>query len=190
MAGLARIGDLRVDPRNPYVYAQTVPDAVRMATRIRELAALHPDGVRMQVSVVASPHEQWPFPWYLRGMPHIGYWTAPGDALALKAPIVVASMDHTAVLDSALGDRYVSEFYGLRPEVLLMLYVERGLWERFLARLGQASTGQAGAAGDVRARLREATAGQAACLVGTGQRAAERCGHAPAVALLRTTSAP
>ena len=118
----------------------------------------------MQVSVIASPHEQWPFPWYLRAMPHIGYWTAPGDAMALKAPIVVASMDHTAVLDSALGDRYVSEFYGLRPEVLLMLYVERGLWERFLARLGEASTGQAGAAGDVRARLREATAGQAACV--------------------------
>ena len=122
------------DPRNPYVYAQTVPDAVRMATRIRELAALHPDGARMQVSVVASPHEQWPLPWYLRAMPHVGYWTAPGDALSLKAPVVVASMGHTAVLDDALGDRYVSEFYGLRPEVLLMLYVERGLWERFLAR--------------------------------------------------------
>ena len=32
------------DPRNPYVYAQTVPDAVRMAARIRDLAALHRDG--------------------------------------------------------------------------------------------------------------------------------------------------
>ena len=83
------------DPRNPYVYAQTVPDAVRMATRIRELAALHPDGARMQVSVIAPPHEQWPLPWYLRAMPHVGYWTAPGDALALQAPVVVASMDQT-----------------------------------------------------------------------------------------------
>ena len=68
------------DPRNPYVYAQTVPDAVRMATRIRELAAVHPDGARMQVSVIAPPHEQWPLPWYLRTMPHVGYWTAAGDA--------------------------------------------------------------------------------------------------------------
>ena len=34
---------------------------------------------------------------------------------------------------TALGDRYVSEFFGLRPEVLLTLYIERGLWERFLA---------------------------------------------------------
>jgi hypothetical protein len=107
-----------------------------MATRIRQLAALHPDGARMQVSVIAPPHEQWPLPWYLRTMPHVGYWIAPGDALALQAPVVVASIDNTAALDSALGDRYVSEFFGLRPEVLLTLYVERGLWDRFLARAG------------------------------------------------------
>jgi hypothetical protein len=42
-------------------------------------------------------------------------------------------MDHAAVLESVLGDRYASEFYGLRPEVLMTLYVERGLWDRFLA---------------------------------------------------------
>jgi uncharacterized protein (TIGR03663 family) len=124
------------DPRNPYVYAQTVPDAVRMATRIRELAALHPDGARMQVSVIAPPHEQWPVPWYLRAMPHVGYWTAPGDALALQAPVIVASMTNATALDSALGDRYVSEFFGLRPEVLLTVYVERGLWDRFMSQAG------------------------------------------------------
>jgi uncharacterized protein (TIGR03663 family) len=122
------------DPRNPYVYAQTVPDAVRMATRIRDLAALHPDGARMHVSVIASPHEQWPLPWYLRTMPNVGYWSAPGDAVALKAPVVVASMDQTGALDRLLDDRYVSDFFGLRPEVLLTLYVERGLWERYLAK--------------------------------------------------------
>ena len=123
------------DPRNPYVYAQTVPDAVRMATRIRDLAAVHPDGARMQVSVIAPPHEQWPLPWYLRTMPHVGYWTTAGDGLALQAPVIVASTDQTDSLDRALGDRYVSEFFGLRPEVLLTLYIERGLWERYLARV-------------------------------------------------------
>lgn len=121
------------DTRNPYVYAQTSPDAVRMAGRIRALAAVHADGRRVQVSVIAPPHEQWPLPWYLRTMTHVGYWTEPGDALALQAPVIVASMDHTAMLDEVLGDRYISEFYGLRPEVLLTLYIERGLWDRFLA---------------------------------------------------------
>jgi uncharacterized protein (TIGR03663 family) len=127
------------DPRNPYVYAQTVPDAVRMAARIRNLAALHPDGSRMLVAVIASPHEQWPLPWYLRTMPHVGYWTTPADAAAIGAPVVVAAMEHTAAVDAAVGGRYVSEFFGLRPEVLLALYIERGLWDRFLAKAGSAA---------------------------------------------------
>ena len=121
------------DPRNPYVYAQTVPDAVRMAARIRDISALHPDGARMQVSVIAPASEQWPLPWYLRTLPNVGYWAAPGDPLALRAPVIVSSMDHTPFLDGVLGDRYVPEFFGLRPDVLLTLYVEHGLWERFLA---------------------------------------------------------
>jgi uncharacterized protein (TIGR03663 family) len=121
------------DPRNPYVYAQTVPDAVRMAARIRDLSALHGDGSHMQVSVIAPPDEQWPLPWYLRTLPNVGYWTAPGDQVALQAPVIVSSIEHTPALDRALGDRYVSDFYGLRPDVLQALYVERGLWERFLA---------------------------------------------------------
>ena len=152
------------DPRNPYVYAQTVPDAVRMATRIRELAALHPDGARMQVSVIAPPHEQWPLPWYLRTMPHVGYWTAAGDALALQAPVIVASTDQADVLDRALGDGYVSEFFGLRPEVLLTLYIERRLWERFLARVargGPATPRQAEAQAQARARARAQARAQA-----------------------------
>jgi hypothetical protein len=95
----------------------------------------------MQVSVIAPPHEQWPLPWYLRSMPHVGYWATPGDALALQAPVVVASMHHTAALDDALGEGYVSEYFGLRPEVLLALYIERGLWDRFLAGVADAGPG-------------------------------------------------
>ncbi len=121
------------DPRNPYVYAQTVPDAERMIGRIHALAAQHPDGDAMRVSVVAPPDQQWPLPWYLRTMPHVGYWPAPGEAAALEAPVVIAAQAHTDALDTALDDRYVSEFYGLRPDVLLILYIERGLWDRFLA---------------------------------------------------------
>jgi hypothetical protein len=121
------------DPRNPYVYAQTVPDAVRMAARIRNLSAIHPDGVRMQVSVIAPASEQWPLPWYLRAMPNIGYWTASGDVLALQAPVIVSSLEHTPALEKALGDRYVSEYFGLRPELLLAVHIERGLWDRFPA---------------------------------------------------------
>jgi uncharacterized protein (TIGR03663 family) len=123
------------DPRNPYAYAPTVPDAVRLATRIQALAALHLDSARMRVSVIAPPGEQWPLPWYLRAMPHVGYWTAPADE-ALRAPVVVSSMTHAALLEAALGDRYVTELFGLRPDVLLSLHTERGLNGRLLARMG------------------------------------------------------
>jgi hypothetical protein len=165
------------DPRNPYVYAQTVPDAVRMAARIRDLAAVHPDGTRMQVSVIAPAYEQWPLPWYLRAMPHVGYWTEPGDPVALQAPVIVASMDNTGALDRMLGDRYVSEFFGLRPEVLLALYTERGLWDRFLAR----------AAGVSRRTWDPASAGLTILpLVPT----AVRCERASAMAPWPATSAP
>lgn len=158
------------DPRNPYVYVQTVPDTVRMATRIRALAALHPDGSRMQVSVIAPPYEQWPLPWYLRAMPRVGYWTAPGDPVALQAPVVIASIEDTTVIDAILGDRYISEFYGLRPDVLQALYIERGLWERFLA---QAALGEA------------AAACERAGLPSSGH-----CGRSLTVALWRPASAP
>jgi uncharacterized protein (TIGR03663 family) len=132
------------DPRNPYVYSQTVPDAVRMAARIRDLAALHQDRGGMLVMVIAPPHEQWPLPWYLRAMPNVGYWARASEVPDLTAPVIVASTDNTEMLDAALGDRYVSEFFGVRPEVLVTLYVERGLWERFLA--GAAATHSLGGA--------------------------------------------
>ena len=152
LAGLLTVGSVHLgwqawrasvvyaaDPRNPYVYSQTVPDAVRMAARIRDLAARHPERTNMLVQVIATPHEQWPLPWYLRTMPNVGYWTAAKDVPELTAPVIVSSMDNTEAVDAALGDRYVSEFFGVRPGVLVTLYIERGLWDRFLA--AQASLG-------------------------------------------------
>ena len=123
------------DPRNPYVYAQTVPDAVRMAARIRDLAALHrraranagngdrAAGRAMAATLVSADDDA-------RRLLD-GRERTHAD---LTAPVIVSSIGHADMLDAALGDRYVSEFFGLRPEVLLTLYVERGLWDRFLSR--------------------------------------------------------
>ncbi len=121
------------DPRNPYVYAHTTTDFLRLSARVHDVAAVHPEGRDMLVKVVAGPYEQWPFPWYARDLPHVGYWTQASAAGALDdAAVIVASQEHVDAVDAALGDRYVAEFYGLRPGVLLALYVEGGLWERFL----------------------------------------------------------
>lgn len=120
------------DERNPYAYAHTSPDYLRLVARVHDLAAQHPDGREILIAVVAGAYEQWPFPWYARGLARVGYWTRAAEAPLRTAPLILASQEHAAGVEAALGDRYVSEFYGLRPGVLLTLFVERGLWERFL----------------------------------------------------------
>jgi uncharacterized protein (TIGR03663 family) len=121
------------DPRNPYAYAQTSTDFLRLTTRVHDLAARHPDGRNMLVKVLAGPYEQWPFPWYARDLTRVGYWSRAAEAGSLDdVPVIVASQENVAAVDAALGDRYVSEFYGLRPGVLLTVYIDRRLWERFL----------------------------------------------------------
>jgi uncharacterized protein (TIGR03663 family) len=121
------------DPRNPYAYAHTSPDFLRLAARVHDLAAVHPAGRDMLVKVVAGPYEQWPFPWYARDLARVGYWTTAAGAAPLDGvPVIVASQEHAADVDALVGDRYLAEFYGLRPDVLLTLYIERGLWETFL----------------------------------------------------------
>jgi uncharacterized protein (TIGR03663 family) len=125
------------DPRNPYVYAHTSHDFLRLVTRVEGVSRVHPDRERMLVAVVAGPYEQWPLPWYLRRMTRVGYWTSAAAAGPLdRMPFIIASSDFADAIEAALGDRYLSEFYGLRPGVLLTVFIERGLWDRFLSSKG------------------------------------------------------
>ncbi len=121
------------DPRNPYVYAQTSPDFLRLVQRIHELSAVHADRDDMLIKVIAGPYEQWPLPWYLRDLRRVGYWADPPGAGELQGvPVIIASQENAVALQSVLADRYEAEFYGLRPEVPLIVFVERSLWERTL----------------------------------------------------------
>ncbi|MBZ5497160.1 MAG: TIGR03663 family protein [Acidobacteriia bacterium] len=123
------------DPRNPYAYVQTSSDFLRLVKRVHDLTAVHGDGKDMLVKVVAGPYEQWPLPWYLRDLRHVGYWTSPADAGGFDhVPVVIASQENVQKLESILGDHAQTETYGLRPDILLTLYIDRPLWERFLNR--------------------------------------------------------
>jgi hypothetical protein len=122
------------DPRNPYVYAHTVPDLLRLTARVTDVAAFHPDGAGMLVKVVAGPYEQWPLPWYLRRMTRVGYWVTAAEAGRIDdAPVVIAAQDQAVAVAGVLGDRYIEEHYGLRPDVVLTLFIERASWDRFIA---------------------------------------------------------
>ena len=126
------------DTRNPYVYAQTSPDYLRLVRRIEDIAALAPDGRNMLVKVVADPHETWPLPWSLRRFGRVGYWQDAASAGDVgRPPVVISSAGETAKLDPVLGADYQSEFYGLRPDTLLTLSIRNDLWESFLKGRGR-----------------------------------------------------
>ncbi|MGA2587669.1 MAG: flippase activity-associated protein Agl23 [Candidatus Aminicenantales bacterium] len=124
------------DPRNPYVYAQTSTDYLKLVRRVDEIASLHPDHERMPIKVVCDPSETWPLPWSLRRFERVGYWTNWQDWRAAAsfedAPIVIASRDQAERIQPLIQSRYQSEYYGLRPDVLLMIFIRNDLWDHLL----------------------------------------------------------
>jgi uncharacterized protein (TIGR03663 family) len=124
------------DPRNPYVYAQTGTDYLKLVRRVDEIAALHPDHERMTIGVVSDSGETWPLPWSLRRFARVGYWTDWKDWRAAAgnedAPIVIASRDQAEQIRPLIQGRYQSEYYGLRPDVLLMIFIRNDLWDQHL----------------------------------------------------------
>ncbi len=116
------------DPRNPYVYGHTSRDAERLARRVEALAACHADGEGTVVKVMGE--EYWPLPWYLRHLERVGYWTAMPESP--EAPLVIASAEQAADLAPRLAGRYHEEYYGLRPGVLVVLFVDKALWAAYM----------------------------------------------------------
>jgi uncharacterized protein (TIGR03663 family) len=103
--------------RNPYAYAQTVDDFLRLPDRVRQLAAGNPAGNNLRIAVVAA--DPWPLPWYLRQFPNIGFWQ-PGQDPG-KADLYITSSDVPDELAARLKD-WRPEFFGVRPEVLMLLW--------------------------------------------------------------------
>ena len=118
------------DNRNPYVYAHSATDVMRLGQRLEDLAALHPDGHDMLVKILAPGSDYWPLPWYVRRFAHVGYWNnIPADP---DAPVVIAAVALEDALDEKLQGDYLKEYYGLRPEVLLAVYIQSDLWDAFI----------------------------------------------------------
>jgi uncharacterized protein (TIGR03663 family) len=121
------------DPRNPYVYAQTSPDFLRLVRRVESLVPLSPRGRGLLIKVIAGPYETWPLPWYLRGFSRVGYWTSAGEAGDVaRPPVIISSAEEAAAMEPVLNTAYRSEYYGLRPGVLLTLSVRDDLWEELM----------------------------------------------------------
>ena len=119
--------------RNPYVYAHTSPDVLRLVERVEALATLHPQGHDMPVLVMAEGDDYWPLPWYLRRFRNLGCWGGlPEGAAPLDASVIIVSQGLQDRLDKRLRYTYHHETRGLRPAVHLVVYIEASLWRAFL----------------------------------------------------------
>ena len=131
------------DQRNPYVYAHPSSDVLNLAARMEQLAKVSPDGYNMQVHVI-TPENYWPLPWYLRrfNQDHVGFWRKVdglngwwADVKALPPPdVLIVSPDVEAAVEQKLKGPYNRQsMYGLRPTVLLQVWVRESLWERMVS---------------------------------------------------------
>ncbi len=148
---------------NPYAYAQTSTDFMKLVGRVGNAAAAwkrvsRGEGEGPLIVTAAPPDRTWPMPWYLRKFPLTGYWTGwnavPPEAR--KAPIIIAPAEQADAIERAAGaavgaagkdaggnagSAYVPSFYQLRPGVLLVLEVRRDVWEACLAEKGKSGRG-------------------------------------------------
>jgi uncharacterized protein (TIGR03663 family) len=117
------------DTRNPYVYAQTSPDLLKLVHKIETITQVEPQPKRTLLKIIAPDDDYWPLPWYLRRFTQTGWYNRlPADPFA---PIMIVSRQLDARLDESKTHPMVQMFQ-LRPGVFLELYVEADLWRRYV----------------------------------------------------------
>lgn len=126
-----------VDPRNPYVYAQTTRDVLRVRDEVERLATAHPRGYALEIQVFHAGNV-WPLPWYLRRFPNVR-WASGVPKVESPAPVILVSPSLEPALAHLLyesrppGRRelYMMIFDDaqLRPGVELRGYVAKTVWD-------------------------------------------------------------
>jgi len=122
------------DRRNPYVYAQTVPDILNLVRRTEGIARLAPGKFETVVKVIATDGDYWPLPWYLRRFKHLGWYDKLPDYPF--APIIIVSSKLDARLDEKSEKKWLMVgLTELRPGKFFEQYVELELWKKYVETL-------------------------------------------------------
>jgi uncharacterized protein (TIGR03663 family) len=104
------------DETNPYAYAHTGEDLLRLPRRLEELSRQN-EISNPRIAVVAA--DPWPLPWYLRNFSQTGFWQ-PGQETG-AADFFITTTDVSGKLAEQLKD-FRPEFFGVRPNVLIILW--------------------------------------------------------------------
>jgi uncharacterized protein (TIGR03663 family) len=104
------------DEKNPYAYAHTSEDLLRLPTRLAELTRQE-KLTNPRIAVVAA--DAWPLPWYLRKFSQVGFWQ-PNQNTG-EADFFITTADVSEKLAERLKN-FRPEYFGWRPDVLLILW--------------------------------------------------------------------
>lgn len=138
IAGLAHAGHQSylgsfvypADVRNPYVYAHTSTALMRLVRRVEAIAAVSPHGDRLHINVLKPDADYWPLPWYLRRYERVGYWTRPPEKA--DADIIITDAALGPFVQEHTDGAYQVEYAGLRPDVPLLVFIRKPLWDQFM----------------------------------------------------------
>lgn len=139
------------DTSNPYVYAHTSKDIFSVVKRIDEVARAGPEGHNTYIQVICPDDDYWPLPWYLRSFSRVAYQSEVDNSLA-AAPVIIAAPSAEPALRKFLdlappGEKnlYVplfDSYMELRPQVELLGFVTKDLWDRYRQREAQSAVSQ------------------------------------------------
>jgi uncharacterized protein (TIGR03663 family) len=104
------------DEINPYAYAHTGGDLLRLPPWLERLAT-EKNLAEPRIAVVAA--DAWPLPWYLRKFSHVGFWQPGQDPGPADFYITTPQ---TAEQMKARLENWRPEFFGARPGVLLIVW--------------------------------------------------------------------
>ena len=119
------------DARNPYFYQQTPRPFMRLVNRATQLQNVLDRP--LTIAVVSEEHA-WPLPWYWRDHDATGYFETAPDNFAAWDMVVWDPQVGDA--PPALDSEYVAELHGLRPGVVLQVYIADPVWHRLFPPLG------------------------------------------------------
>ena len=115
-----RVAFLRpADQRNPYAYVHSSSDVLKFRPLADATLAARPEGANRSIHVISE--EYWPLPWYLRGLPRVGYHTTPPENC--DGALVIVSNAQADAVRARLRGNYRETFLGLRPGFVCVLFV-------------------------------------------------------------------
>ncbi len=123
------------DSRNPYVYSHTSTHLMRLLPQVRDLQKTAPDDA-FNVLVI-NRDAGWPLPWYWRDIKSVHYTTTIPETI--DARVIIAEPEMKSALEAKFaGKTYTTpDLFGLRPGVMLNLWIEQSLWDRHSLRKQQ-----------------------------------------------------